>query len=122
VLLVERGKAPAAGWWGFPGGHVELGETVFAAARRELREEVALEVAPLALLDLLDLVRRDEEGRIERHFVLACVLCRIEAGEPVAGSDAAACAWVDPASLPQDWKVQPEVGRLGQAALRMVKA
>ncbi len=42
ALLVQRGKMPDAGLWGFPGGHVEPGETALAAAVRELREETGV--------------------------------------------------------------------------------
>ena len=44
VLLIQRKTAPNAGWWGFPGGHVELGETAMEAARRELLEETGVAV------------------------------------------------------------------------------
>ena len=44
VLLVRRGKGPAAGEWSVPGGHVEMGETLHEAIVREVLEETALEV------------------------------------------------------------------------------
>ncbi|MDE2459542.1 MAG: NUDIX domain-containing protein, partial [Rhodospirillales bacterium] len=49
VLLVRRGKPPAAGSWSLPGGKQELGETAEEAARRELREETGLECGPMVL-------------------------------------------------------------------------
>src|SRR5690606_14463941 len=47
VLLVRRARAPSQGFYAFPGGKVEVGETLEGAARRELLEETGLEAAGL---------------------------------------------------------------------------
>ncbi|WP_226783212.1 NUDIX hydrolase [Oceaniglobus trochenteri] len=94
VLLVQRRNAPDAGLWGFPGGHVELGETALAAAERELHEETGVIARARRYLDNVDVIQRDEAGRIQFHFLLAAVLCDHVAGEPVAADDALAAAWV----------------------------
>jgi 8-oxo-dGTP diphosphatase len=44
IILARRGFEPGRGRWSMPGGFVDLGETVEDAVRRELREELALEV------------------------------------------------------------------------------
>lgn len=98
VLLVERAKPPR-GLWAFPGGHVEPGETLAEAAARELREETGLTASLHGLVGLYDVIRRDGAGRVSVHYVIACFLGLAEAGEPVAASDAAAAAWVDPERL-----------------------
>jgi ADP-ribose pyrophosphatase len=54
VLLLRRVKDPEAGCWGIQGGAVEYGETIADAVRREVREELAIEVAILALLGVTD--------------------------------------------------------------------
>lgn len=51
VLLVRRGRDPHEGMWCLPIGFAELGETVHAAALRELREEAGIEGRVAALLD-----------------------------------------------------------------------
>ncbi|MES0826202.1 NUDIX hydrolase [Ruegeria sp. SCP11] len=93
VLLVQRSKQPDAGLWGFPGGHVEWGETVMQAAQRELHEETSVLAEPLRYLDNLDLLRRDEEGTVQSHYLLVGVACQYQSGTPVAGDDALDARW-----------------------------
>jgi len=49
IILLRRAFAPGKGLWTFPGGFVDLGETVQQAAHRETREEldIAIELGPL---------------------------------------------------------------------------
>jgi ADP-ribose pyrophosphatase YjhB (NUDIX family) len=98
VLLVERAKEPR-GIWAFPGGHVEPGESLEAAAARELFEETGLSARLTGLVGLYEVIRRDAAGEISLHFVIACFLGHAGPGEPVAASDAAAAEWADPGEL-----------------------
>lgn len=50
VLLQQRAVEPRAGYWTFPGGFLEMGETPLAGAVRETEEEVGLRVEPSGLL------------------------------------------------------------------------
>ena len=93
VLLVQRSKQPDAGLWGFPGGHVEWGETVMQAAQRELREETSVIAEPLHYLDNLDLLRRDAQGLVQSHYLLVGVSCQYRSGSPLAGDDALDARW-----------------------------
>jgi 8-oxo-dGTP diphosphatase len=52
VVLVKRAIEPGYGKWVFPGGYVDRGEHVLAAARREAREEVGLKVEIAGLVDI----------------------------------------------------------------------
>jgi len=94
VLLVRRKNEPDAGLWGFPGGHVDLGETALSAAARELREETSVIGRPLQYLTNVDVIVRDECGFITFHFLLAAVLCKYISGEPKADDDVSEAAWV----------------------------
>ena len=98
VLLIERAKPPA-GIWAFPGGHVEPGERLEAAAARELREETGMSAEFSQLLGLYDIIRRDGAGVLTMHYVVACYFGQACPGEPVAGSDAKAARFVDPDKL-----------------------
>lgn len=95
VLMIRRGRPPRLGEWSLPGGAQELGETVEAAARRELAEEVGLAPAgSLVLLDVVDSIHRDAAGRVRFHWTLVDFAAEAGAGEPVPGDDCAGAAWV----------------------------
>lgn len=89
VLLIKRGKPPREGQWSIPGGRMEWGETVTAAALRELREETGVEAELLGLIEVLDHI--SDHG----HAVLIDFAARWTAGEPCAGDDAADAAFVE---------------------------
>src|SRR5947209_10059355 len=88
VLLVQRARAPSVGKWGFPGGVQELGETIFEAVARELREETGLVVQPVETLTALDVLDRDREGRVRTHYALIAVLADWLSGEVIIDHEA----------------------------------
>ncbi|WP_158969893.1 NUDIX hydrolase [Chachezhania sediminis] len=99
VLLVRRANPPDAGRWGFPGGKIDQGETLFDAAARELAEETGVTAKPLRVFTAVDAFDHDDAGTLRRHFILIAVLLRWTAGEPVAGDDALEARWFDLGAL-----------------------
>ncbi len=94
VILIQRKTEPNAGWWGFPGGHVELGETAMQAAIRELFEETGVVARPLEYLTNIDVLLRDSVGAVQKQYLLTAVLCAYESGTPVPDDDALQASWI----------------------------
>lgn len=99
VLLVRRANPPDAGLWGFPGGKVDWGETVEAAALRELHEETGITATPGPIIASGDAISHDESGAVAFHYHLVAVLCRAPQGEARAADDALAAEWVPVAEV-----------------------
>jgi len=85
--------------WSLPGGVLELGESLVSGVAREVREETGLDVTVGPLLEIFEHIARDDEGRIQYHYVIADYMCRAGTGLPHAGSDAAEIALADPEDL-----------------------
>lgn len=94
VLLVLRGREPARGMWGLPGGLLELGETVEAGLRREVLEECGVQVEIGPLVAVFEPVERDGEGRVRFHFVVLDYLASYVSGDVQPGDDAADARWI----------------------------
>ncbi|MCB0200269.1 MAG: NUDIX domain-containing protein [Anaerolineae bacterium] len=95
VLLVERGREPAKGLWGLPGGLLELGESVEAGVRREVLEECGVVIEVGSLVAVFQPVERDANGRVRFHFVVLDYLARYISGEVRPADDAADARWVN---------------------------
>ena len=99
VLVVRRARAPASGLYSLPGGVVEAGETLAEAVKREIDEETSLTIEPVALAGYREVVARDAEDKVERHFVILPFAARWIAGEPKLNEELSEWRWVDPGEV-----------------------
>jgi len=94
ILLEKRKGEPGRGKWTVPGGLVELGESAEQTVIREVREETNLEVEQPELIDVVNSVTTDENGKIKYHFVIVDYFVKIKGGTLKAADDAAELSWV----------------------------
>ena len=94
LLLIRRAHAPYTDRYALPGGFVDVGETVEAAALRELKEETGVEGRIIRLIGVYSDPDRDPRG----HTVSVAFLAAADGAAPRAGDDAAAAAFM------ADWR------------------
>ena len=92
LLLIQRTNDPGAGRWAVPGGHVEPGETLADAARREVLEETGLEVTVGDVAWVGDSIGPGDPPAW--HFAIVDFWATPAGGSLVAGGDAAVAEWV----------------------------
>jgi len=102
VVLIKRGKPPRVGSWSLPGGAQKVGETVNDAAQREILEETNLVSEIRGLVDVVDSIHHDADGKIQYHYTLVDVLATVDHNAtPVAGGDAADAKWISIDQIPK---------------------
>ncbi len=94
MLIVKRGSDPGKGKWSVPGGLVELGETVKEAVEREVLEECNLKVEASHLIDIVDDIIRDKNGRIKYHFIILDFFAKLRGGKLKPNSEIIEAKWV----------------------------
>lgn len=90
VFCTQRGYGEWKGWWEFPGGKIESGETLEDALRREIREELQTEIC---VGEKLTVVEYDYP---KFHLTMHCYFCTIISGSLTLLEHSASC-W-----LPKD--------------------
>jgi ADP-ribose pyrophosphatase YjhB (NUDIX family) len=94
IVLLRRANEPQRGKWVFPGGYVDRGESVLAAAVRETYEEVGLRVAVTGILDVYSTPGED--------VAVVVYAAHAEGGSPRVGDEASEVAVFSPESIPWD--------------------
>ena len=97
VLLIQRGNEPYKGYWAFPGGFLNMDETVAHCAERELEEETGIVLTEMQLVGIYSDVERDPRGRV----ITAAYAAMTTMPEAVASDDAAAAKWWPLNALPE---------------------
>jgi 8-oxo-dGTP diphosphatase len=94
MVLIKRGNEPGRGKWSIPGGIVELGEHIMQTVIREAKEETCLDVINPRLIDVVDTVDLDPDGKVKYQYVIVDYLVKVVGGEIAAASDAEELRWV----------------------------
>lgn len=96
VLLIQRGIEPFKGRWAFPGGFMQMDETIEECARRELREETGLVVNTVEQFHTFSDVNRDPRERVltVAHYAL------VRLADVEGGDDAARAQWFAQDEIP----------------------
>jgi ADP-ribose pyrophosphatase YjhB (NUDIX family) len=97
VLIVRRAKPPLL--YTLPGGVVEAGETLHQAIVREVREETGIAIEPAALAGHRDVIARDRDGRVKRHFVIMAFASRWTGGTLALNDELSDAQWLAPDAL-----------------------
>ncbi len=97
VLLIQRGNEPYKGYWAFPGGFLNMNETVNRCAERELEEETGIVLSGMQLVGIYSDVERDPRGRV----ITAAYAAITTMPEPKAADDAADAQWWPLNELPK---------------------
>ena len=97
VLLIQRGNDPYKGYWAFPGGFLNMDETVAHCAERELEEETGIVLTSMQLSGIYSDVERDPRGRV----ITAAYAAMTTMPEATAADDAAAAQWWPLNALPK---------------------
>ncbi len=119
ILLVKRANEPNKNKWSIPGGLVRVGETLHEALRREILEEIGVEIEIGEVACVTEEIFVDERGRIRYHYVIVDFFARIKEGEIKAGSDAKEVRWANLSDLGED--VVPFVRKLVEKILKKEK-
>lgn len=90
LLLIKRGHPPFKGKYALPGGFVDIGETVEAAALRELREETGIGGKIIRLIGVYSAPKRDPRA----HSVSTAFLIRPSSTKVAGGDDAESAQFV----------------------------
>lgn len=77
VLLGKRKNAHGEGSWCYPGGHLEFGESWEECCRREVREEVGIEIKNIRFGTTTNDIFENEQ----KHYITICMISDFESGE-----------------------------------------
>src|SRR4051794_13634624 len=115
VLLVRRSRSPSKGFYSFPGGRVEFGETLHTALHREVDEETGLRIEILDLAGWREVLPSAGGG----HYVIMSFAARWTARETVLNDEHDDFKWLSPDAL-GDLKLTGGLQGIIEAARRLI--
>jgi len=118
ILLVRRARSPAKGFYSFPGGRVEFGETLHEALHREIDEETALQIQIVGLAGWREVVPGTSGGG---HYLILSFAARWISGEPVLNDELDDFRWLKPDAI-GNMQVTGGLPEIIQSAWRLVRA
>jgi ADP-ribose pyrophosphatase YjhB (NUDIX family) len=121
VLLGARAAPPHDSYYSLPGGMVEPGEALEAAALRELFEETGVRAESFGFTGWSEVIDRDDEGRVRRHFVIASFAGSWLSGEGEPGAELPDLRWVVPTDAEQ-LKLTPGLPAILRRGRELVEA
>ena len=117
VLLVRRSRSPGMGFYSFPGGRVEFGESLHTALHREVDEETGLRIEILDLAGWREVLPAAGSGG---HYLIMSFAARWTAREPVLSEELDDFRWLAPDGL-GDLKVTGGLQEVIQQASRLLR-
>jgi 8-oxo-dGTP diphosphatase len=111
VLMIRRADSPYLGKWSLPGGHLEFGESLEAAAVRETMEETGIEMRVTRLVGFKNVMVRESGDRY--HDVLFCYAGVAKGGKLKRGRDVSDVAWKNPERMTRRSIATPVLSFLG---------
>jgi ADP-ribose pyrophosphatase YjhB (NUDIX family) len=117
VLLVRRARSPGKGFYSFPGGRVEFGESLHAALQREIREETGLGIEIVGLAGWREVLSSPGGGG---HYLIMSFAAHWRAGEPRLNEELDDFKWLPPSAL-GDLKLTGGLIEVLEAAERLIR-
>jgi ADP-ribose pyrophosphatase YjhB (NUDIX family) len=99
ILLGARRHPPFDKIFSLPGGLVEPGETLEEAAVREVEEETGVRSEIVAFNGWREIIQRDDDGRVKRHYVIASFVARWVSGEGAPTDELGQVFWSESADV-----------------------
>ena len=117
VLLVRRSRSPGKGFYSFPGGRVEFGESLHTALHREVDEETGLRIEILELAGWREVL--PGTGGSGGHYLIMSFAARWTGNEPVLNDEHDDFKWLAPDGL-RDLKVTGGLLEVIEVARKLV--
>lgn len=106
-LFVKREREPLKGRWWVPGGRVLKGETITAAAKRKMKEELGINVKVLEPLGYYEKHFKENEFWLESGIHTVSIVVSAKPLSSKIKLDNQSSAWKFSKSLPRDFKIKP---------------